>query len=75
MSTGMRMGINSLWKLDLTIAFIQLLKREKLNYINPLIAFQDQKVEMKVDEWNSSAKERDRYFATTNTNTWTVSVH
>jgi hypothetical protein len=50
MSTGMRMGINSLWKLDLTIAFIQLLKREKLNYINPLIAFQDQKVEMKVDE-------------------------
>jgi hypothetical protein len=30
------MGINSVWKVDLTTAFIQLLKGEKLNYINPL---------------------------------------
>jgi hypothetical protein len=42
------MGINSLQKVDLTTAFIQLLKREKLNYINPLHAFLDQKAGMKV---------------------------
>jgi len=35
---------------DLTVAFIWLLKREKFNYINHLNAFLDQKAGMKVVE-------------------------
>jgi hypothetical protein len=47
------MGINSLRKVNLTTAFIQLLKREKFNYIKHLNTFLDQNAGMKVGECNS----------------------